>query len=73
MPLLASTLASYAGAFVLVGRSRMGLGLLRVSLELARELARRFGIDHGAVMVKLPSANAICCHVHEGDRERVDD
>ena len=38
VPLLASTLASYAGAFVLVGRPRMGLGLLRVSLDLAREL-----------------------------------
>jgi len=38
LPQLASTLASYAGAFVLVGRPRMGLGLLRVSLDLAREL-----------------------------------
>jgi class 3 adenylate cyclase/tetratricopeptide (TPR) repeat protein len=38
IPLLSSTLASYSGALVLVGRSRMGLGLLRVSLELAREL-----------------------------------
>jgi class 3 adenylate cyclase/tetratricopeptide (TPR) repeat protein len=38
LPQLSSTLASYAGAFVLVGRPRMGLGLLRVSLELAREL-----------------------------------
>ena len=38
LPLLASTFASYAGALVLVGRSHMGLGLLRVSLELAREL-----------------------------------
>jgi class 3 adenylate cyclase/tetratricopeptide (TPR) repeat protein len=38
MPQLASTLASYAGAFVLVGRPRMGLGLMRVSLDLAREL-----------------------------------
>jgi len=38
LPQLSTTLASYAGAFVLVGRPRMGLGLLRVSLELAREL-----------------------------------
>jgi class 3 adenylate cyclase/tetratricopeptide (TPR) repeat protein len=38
LPLLASTLASYGGAFVLAGRSRMGLGLLRISLELAREI-----------------------------------
>ena len=38
LPLLAATLASYAGAFVSVGRPRMGLGLLRVSLDLAREL-----------------------------------
>jgi class 3 adenylate cyclase/tetratricopeptide (TPR) repeat protein len=36
--LLASTLASYAGALVLVGRSRMGLGLLQVSMDLARDL-----------------------------------
>ena len=35
-PLLASTLASYAGALILDGRSHMGLGLLQVSLELAR-------------------------------------
>jgi class 3 adenylate cyclase len=40
LPLLATTLASYAGAFVLVGRSRMGLGLLRVSLELAQEIGQ---------------------------------
>ncbi|MDQ1695363.1 MAG: hypothetical protein QOJ03_716, partial [Frankiaceae bacterium] len=38
IPLLSSTLASYSGALVLVGRSRMGLGLLRVSLDLAKEL-----------------------------------
>jgi tetratricopeptide (TPR) repeat protein len=38
LPLLVQTLSSYAGALVLVGRSRMGLGLLRVSLDLAREL-----------------------------------
>jgi tetratricopeptide (TPR) repeat protein len=38
LPLLATTFASYAGAFVLVGRTRMGLGLLRVSLDLARQL-----------------------------------
>ncbi len=38
LPQLSSTLSSYAGAFVLAGRPRMGLGLLRVSLELAREL-----------------------------------
>jgi tetratricopeptide (TPR) repeat protein len=37
LPMLASTLASYSGALVLVGRSHMGLGLLRVSLEIARE------------------------------------
>ena len=36
VPLLASTLASYAGALILDGRSHMGLGLLQVSLELAR-------------------------------------
>ena len=35
-PLLASTLASYAGALLLDGRSHMGLGLLQVSLDLAR-------------------------------------
>ena len=35
-PLLASTLASYAGALILDGRSHMGLGLLQVSLDLAR-------------------------------------
>jgi class 3 adenylate cyclase/tetratricopeptide (TPR) repeat protein len=38
LPQLASTLSSYAGAFVLVGRPRMGLGLLQVSLAIAREL-----------------------------------
>jgi tetratricopeptide (TPR) repeat protein len=38
LPQLASTLASYAGAFTLVGRPRMGLGLMRVALDLAREL-----------------------------------
>src|SRR5262249_61125133 len=38
LPQPASTLASYAGAFGPVGRPRMGLGLLRVSLDLAREL-----------------------------------
>ena len=38
LPLLASTLASYSGALVLVGRSHMGLGLLRVALDLSREL-----------------------------------
>jgi tetratricopeptide (TPR) repeat protein len=36
VPLLASTLASYAGALLLDGRSHMGLGLLQVSLDLAR-------------------------------------
>jgi len=36
IPLLAPTLASYAGALILDGRSHMGLGLLQVSLELAR-------------------------------------
>jgi hypothetical protein len=36
VPLLASTLASYAGALILDGRSHMGLGLLQVSLDLAR-------------------------------------
>ena len=34
--LLASTLASYAGALILDGRSHMGLGLLQVALDLAR-------------------------------------
>ena len=38
LPQLASTLSSYAGAFVLVGRPRMGLGLLQVSLAIARDL-----------------------------------
>jgi class 3 adenylate cyclase/tetratricopeptide (TPR) repeat protein len=38
LPLLAATLSSYAGALVLVGRSRMGIGLLRVALDLARTL-----------------------------------
>jgi class 3 adenylate cyclase/tetratricopeptide (TPR) repeat protein len=38
LPLLASTLASYAGAFVLIGRQRMGIGLLQVSLDLSRQL-----------------------------------
>jgi hypothetical protein len=38
LPQLCSALASYGGAYVLVGRPRMGLGLLRVSLELARDL-----------------------------------
>jgi len=37
VPLLASTLASYAGALILDGRSHMGLGLLQVSLDLARQ------------------------------------
>jgi class 3 adenylate cyclase/tetratricopeptide (TPR) repeat protein len=37
LKLLCATLASYAGALVLVGRSRMGLGLLQVSMDLARE------------------------------------
>jgi class 3 adenylate cyclase/tetratricopeptide (TPR) repeat protein len=36
--LLSPTLASYAGALVLVGRQHMGIGLLRVSLDLARTL-----------------------------------
>ena len=36
VPLLATTLASYAGALILDGRSHMGLGLLQVSLDLAR-------------------------------------
>ena len=36
LPLLASTLASYAGALILDGRSHMGLGLLQVALDLAR-------------------------------------
>jgi tetratricopeptide (TPR) repeat protein len=35
VPLLASTLASYAGALILDGRSHMGLGLLQVALDLA--------------------------------------
>jgi class 3 adenylate cyclase/tetratricopeptide (TPR) repeat protein len=38
LPLLASTLSSYGGAFILAGRSRMGLGLLRVSLDLSRQI-----------------------------------
>jgi class 3 adenylate cyclase/tetratricopeptide (TPR) repeat protein len=37
IPLLASTLASYAGSLILDGRSHMGLGLLQVSLDLARQ------------------------------------
>ena len=36
VPLLASTLASYAGALILDGRSHMGLGLLQVALDLAQ-------------------------------------
>ena len=36
VPLLASSLASYAGALILDGRSHMGLGLLQVALDLAR-------------------------------------
>ncbi len=35
LPLLVSTLASYAGALILDGRSHMGLGLLQVALDLA--------------------------------------
>ncbi|MFL6241043.1 MAG: adenylate/guanylate cyclase domain-containing protein [Actinomycetes bacterium] len=38
LPFLAQALASYAGALVLVGRQRMGIGLLRVALDLARQL-----------------------------------
>lgn len=38
LPFLATTLSSYGGALILVGRSHMGLGLLRVSLELAQKL-----------------------------------
>ena len=38
LPQLSSTLASYGGAFVLVGRPRMGLGLLQISLAIARDL-----------------------------------
>jgi hypothetical protein len=38
LPFLTHTLSSYGGALILVGRSHMGLGLLRVSLELARKL-----------------------------------
>ena len=38
LPQLSATLASYGGAFVLVGRPRMGLGLLRISLEIARDI-----------------------------------
>ena len=38
LPFLAQTLSSYAGALILVGRAHMGLGLLRVSLELANRL-----------------------------------
>lgn len=34
---LASTLSSYGGALIIVGRATMGLGLLRVALELARD------------------------------------
>jgi class 3 adenylate cyclase/tetratricopeptide (TPR) repeat protein len=38
LPFLATTLSSYGGALILVGRTHMGLGLLRVSLELAQKL-----------------------------------
>jgi class 3 adenylate cyclase/tetratricopeptide (TPR) repeat protein len=37
IPLLASTLSSYAGSLILDGRSHMGLGLLQVALDLARQ------------------------------------
>src|SRR5581483_5641073 len=38
LPFLATALASYGGALILVGRSHMGLGLMRVALDLARRL-----------------------------------
>jgi class 3 adenylate cyclase/tetratricopeptide (TPR) repeat protein len=53
LPLLVTIFASYGGAFVLVGRAHMGLGLLRVALDLARQL------DAPQLQLK-PLNNLIC-------------